>query len=266
MWIPAEHQRFLDRALPLLQADVRLLGVAAGGSYIHEGLDEFSDLDLVLVCTDAARDALVTELVTLAESLGSTLTRFTGEHVGVPNMVICLYEDPLLHVDLKLVSLTEFGERIENPGVLFERDGHLTARMAELPPVPPAIELQWIEDRFWGWVHYTALKVGRGELFEVLAALEYLRGVVLGPLSAVAHGKIPRGVRRLESVAPRHAAGIEATVSDYEWTNACAALDATIELYQKLREELATPDLSRSRAEGPALRYLQRQIAARTGR
>ncbi|MER7057532.1 MULTISPECIES: hypothetical protein [unclassified Streptomyces] len=28
-------------------------------------------------------------------------------------------------------------------------------------------DLQWIEDRFWIWVHYGATKLGRGELFEV---------------------------------------------------------------------------------------------------
>ena len=43
--------------------------------------------------------------VQLAESLHLLLAAFTGEHVGEPRLLICLYRSPLLHVDLKYVSL-----------------------------------------------------------------------------------------------------------------------------------------------------------------
>ncbi|MCA8916831.1 MAG: nucleotidyltransferase domain-containing protein [Planctomycetes bacterium] len=264
MQLPDPHQRFLDRALPIMQADSRILGVAAGGSLVSHTLDEFSDLDLVIVSSDDDHAALVAEARQTAERLGETLAAFTAEHVGVPNMIIALYADPLLHVDLKYVGLTGFGDRIENPRVLFERDGVLTKRMADTPPVHPQPDPQWIEDRFWVWVHYTALKIGRGELFETLAALAFLREQVLGPLSLLAHGELPRGVRRLDTLAPRHFQSLQATTAGYDWHEACEALLNAIDLYRELRSEVGG-GLKTSLAEKAAVNYANTQIDRRLG-
>ena len=40
---------------------------------------------------------------TIAESCGGLLAAFTGEHVGEPRLLICLYGPPLAHVNLKFV-------------------------------------------------------------------------------------------------------------------------------------------------------------------
>ncbi|NRS94850.1 hypothetical protein DFH40_002566 [Clostridium beijerinckii] len=45
------------------------------------------------------------ERIKIAESLGTLLSAFTGEHVGEPRLLICLCEPELLHVDLKFVSI-----------------------------------------------------------------------------------------------------------------------------------------------------------------
>ena len=42
---PKDHQRFLDGALPRLQADARIVGVVGAGSLITKTMDRFSDLD-----------------------------------------------------------------------------------------------------------------------------------------------------------------------------------------------------------------------------
>ncbi|MBI2206762.1 MAG: hypothetical protein HYU41_23240 [Candidatus Rokubacteria bacterium] len=42
--------------------------------------------------------------------------------------------------------------------------------------------LQWIEDRFWVRMHYIAAKIARGELFEAIDGLVFVRSRVLGPL------------------------------------------------------------------------------------
>ena len=46
--MPAVHRAFLEYAILRFQADPRLAGVAAGGSFIGGRLDEHSDLDLVV--------------------------------------------------------------------------------------------------------------------------------------------------------------------------------------------------------------------------
>src|SRR6476469_7668156 len=45
--IPPLQRDFIDRAVPLLFADPRIVGVAATGSYAVGAMDSFSDIDLV---------------------------------------------------------------------------------------------------------------------------------------------------------------------------------------------------------------------------
>ena len=80
-------------------------------------MDEFSHLDLVIVTDPGRHASVIQELNAIAHSLGPCLTSFPGDHLGGPNLLICLFEDPLLHVDLKFVTLDDFSQRIENPEV-----------------------------------------------------------------------------------------------------------------------------------------------------
>ena len=47
--VPEPHATFLRNAVARLREDARLVGVAAGGSYLTGTMDEFSDLDLYLM-------------------------------------------------------------------------------------------------------------------------------------------------------------------------------------------------------------------------
>ena len=259
MNLPPDHQRFLDSALPRLAADPRLVGVAGAGSLISGSpgpMDQYSDLDLVVVARAADSAAVAAARREIVESLGDLLVCFTGEHVGEPRLLICLYDRPLLHVDVKFVSIDEFAQRIEDPVVLWERDSALSSVVQRTRPAHPMPELQWIEDRFWIWVHYAGLRLGRGELFEVIDFLSFLRQVVLGPLSLVQHGQLPRGVRRLETLAPRHLEAMKQTVASYDRQACVRATRAAIALYRQLRDEAAGPALiRRGEAEAAAVRY-----------
>ena len=137
---------------------------------------------------------------------------FIGEHVGEARLLIALYGPPLLHVDLKVIEVADLAARVEDGVVLWERDGAVSTALAESRARWPMPDPQWIEDRFWVWIHYAAAKLARGEYFECLDVLAYLRGVVLGPLIAVEHGQRPQGVRRIERYAPERARALEATV------------------------------------------------------
>src|SRR5580765_7199848 len=89
--VPAVHADFLATALARLAADARLVGVAAGGSYAADALDEFSDLDLMIAIEPAAYETVLAERQMIAAGLGTLLVAFTGEHVGEPRLLICLY-------------------------------------------------------------------------------------------------------------------------------------------------------------------------------
>jgi len=74
-----------------------------------------------------------------------------------------LYDDPLLHVDLKFITLDEFWERVEHPVVLLDTEQALQNLINATKAEFPMPDYQWIEDRFWTWIHYALLKIGRGE-------------------------------------------------------------------------------------------------------
>jgi hypothetical protein len=258
MTVPSAHKIFVAHTLPRLEEDARILGCAAAGSWITGELDEHSDLDLVIVTADEHYEQVLGEMDSLSLSLGTRIAGFTGEHVGVPNMMICLYEDPLLHVDLKFVSLSMFTDRIENPEVLWERDGQLTKAIEENKPSIPHVDMQWVEDRFWTWVHYGAARIARGEIFEAIDTLAYLRARVLGPMLCAKAHRIPRGVRRIEKYCPEDARLLETTVAPHDARKCAEALRNAARVYVELRENLDKyTDLKiNRRAEMVAMKFL----------
>ena len=255
--LPAPHAAFLAPALARLRQDARLVGVAAAGSFARADVDEHSDIDLVVAVEPAAFDAVLRDRQSIAAALGPLLTAFTGEHVGEPRLLICLYGPPLLHVDLKFVALPDAAQRVDENVVLWEREGRLSAVLATARAAYPAPDLQWIEDRIWTWVHYMAGKIARGEFFDTLDGLGFVRARVLGPLLLQLHGAQPNGVRRVEARAPAHLDALRATVAEHDAASCERALRATVALYRELRERSATASLvRRSAAEAASLAYL----------
>ncbi len=255
--VPPVHAAFLKRARQAWPGQAWLLGIAVGGSWVGGGLDAYSDLDLVVVHGDAQAAMTLAGRRSFAARLGDLLQAFTGEHVGEPRLLICLYGPPLLHVDLKFVTLEDLGTRVEDPEVLWERDGALTHRIAETRARrPDAPDLQWVEDRLWVWLHYIDAKIRRGELLEALDGLAFLRGRVLGPLAQGAEGHENRGVRRVEQRAGRYLSALNDMVARTEAADCRRALRAAVALYDQLRA--AHPNsggLKRSPAE-PHVRRL----------
>jgi len=184
--LPSPHRQFLSTTIDALGGDPRFVGLAVGGSFLTNAMDEFSDLDLVIATEPEAQDEVLADRKAIAASLGSLLAAFTGEHVGEPRLLVCLYDGtPPLHVDLKFVALPDAAQRIEDPAVVWEREGRMTRALAAGVARYPTPDRQWIEDRFWVWIHYVAAKIGRGEVFEALDGLALLRGRALGPLIAL---------------------------------------------------------------------------------
>jgi hypothetical protein len=251
------HTQFVDKVVELLRSDARIDGVAVGGSWVARQMDRYSDLDFVVGVSAEHHAAVMAERSALAARLGPLLAAFPGDFLGEPRLLICLYGPPLLHVDFKFVATPDLARRIEDPEVLWERDEALTRAMAVAPARWPTPDLQWSEDRFWTWVHYAATKLARGELFEVIDFLAFLRRVVLGPLAAVADGGRPNGARRLERTALTSVDALRQTVAAYDAASCQEALAAAIGLYRALRDRLASPELvRRDRAEALATRFL----------
>jgi predicted nucleotidyltransferase len=268
--VPAAHARFLRRAIEYLQGDPRVVGVAAAGSYATATMDEFSDLDLLIAVEPHAFDAVLTERHGIAGALGPLLAAFTGEHVGEPRLLICLYahDGPSgpLHVDLKFVALSDAANRTDNPIVLWERESRLTDTFGSRQSRAPAPDLQWIEDRFWVWLHYGAAKVGRGELFEAMDFLAFLRAQVLGPLVLMEVNAMPFGVRRVELAASARIRELRNTVAAYAPADCLRALMEAARLYRTLCDVLHGSGVKRNlAAEREVMAYVQRLLSIASG-
>jgi predicted nucleotidyltransferase len=264
--LPELHRAFIARAVEFLAADPRVVGVAAAGSYADDAMDEFSDIDLVIAVDPAHHAAVMEDRQRIASRIGPLLVDFTGEHVGEPRVLICLYGPPLLHVDLKFVALQDASTRVDEPVVLWERDGQLSAVLSESEACYPCPDPQWVEDRFWVWIHYAAAKVGRGEFFEAAEFLSFLRSNVFGPLGKSQLGLQPAGVRRLEAIAPELASELKGAVAAPEAGSILAAIRVCVDLYRRIRSAHLAPILARASAEAAAMEYvaeIERRCAAR---
>jgi UTP:GlnB (protein PII) uridylyltransferase len=55
--LPAAHAAFLGTLVQRLSQDARVVGILAGGSYLSNSLDQYSDLDLVIVVEERDYEA-----------------------------------------------------------------------------------------------------------------------------------------------------------------------------------------------------------------
>ena len=258
------HEQFIEQAIGYVSQDQRFAGLLAGGSMMHGTMDEFSDLDLIVVYDSEFRREIMEQRFRIAEGMGSLLSAFTGEHVGEPRLLICLYGPAALHVDLKFVQPEELRSRIENPIILWERGSEISTILNESNPSFPSPDPQWIEDRFWVWVHYGAAKLGRGEWFECIDLVTYMRSAVLGPLAHIRSGHLPRGVRKLETCTPELLAELQGTVPTHSFESCYRALKNTIALYLRLRD--TGQIVPRKEAERVSVEYLDAIFASRSER
>jgi predicted nucleotidyltransferase len=252
--VPTPIETFVDRLVAAARGDERIVGVTLGGSAVTGQTDEFSDVDAVIVCAEDHHGQLLADAQAFAGALGPLLSAFTGDHVGEPRLLICLYGPPLLHVDLKFVTPTDLAQRVEDGIVAWERAGAVGLATRASEADWPAPDPQWIEDRFWTWVHYAATKIGRGELFECLDMLAFVRGTVFGPLLADRAGQRPQGIRRVERYAPEAVPELAATLGDHSARGCIDAVLAAVALYRRLRDP-AVPQ--RAGAEAASVAYVE---------
>jgi predicted nucleotidyltransferase len=250
---------FAEKVTETFKNDESVIGLAVAGSWLTNEIDEFSDLDLVLVTKEKVSDDLA-KMLSYANRFGHLISAFTGEHVGEPRLLICLFDKPLLHVDIKFLTLQEFGSRIETPIILIDQENQLQQILNTTEAKFPMPDYQWIEDRFWTWVHYTLLKIGRGEYFEAYDFLGFLRMVVFGPLLHIKTGNLPRGVRKVETqLSSKDFDSLKATIANYNKESLMAALENAIDLYKKLRPTLFSSSIKLNQsAENAVMDYLNK--------
>ena len=251
------HTQFVEHVVEQIKNDENVLGLALAGSWITNEIDEFSDVDFILFTAEKIGGDKE-KMLSYAQRFGTLLSAFTGEHVGEPRVLICLYDEPLLHVDIKFLTPEEYTSRIEDPVIVFERDETISKLHKASEAKWPFPGYQWIEDRFWTWVHYAALKLGRDEDFAALNFLSDIRFMVIAPLLQIKNGNLPRALRKVETkLAADDLESLKRTVAVYEKFSLFSTLDNSIDLYRSLRKDLFGTDVQLHRqTEEKVMDYL----------
>lgn len=236
--LPTLHQEFVERVRGEVERDRRLTALLAGGSYIHGGFDEHSDLDFVVVVEEEHYGEVMASRDALARRIGGLLAAFTGEHVGEPRLLICLYGPPLIHVDLKFMTSPDLDRLVERPAVLFARDPRqIEARLDAASIAWPNASPEWFEHRAWIWLHYGATKLARGELFEAIGMLAFFRDQILGPMLHRRAGRPQRGVRRIETLGAPGTRQLASTIPAFDARSVRDAFLAAAAMYVDLRSD-----------------------------
>ena len=123
--------------------------------------------------------------------------------------------------------------------------------------VQPTVDRQWMEDRIWTWIHYTATRAARGELFEAIRFLSFLLWTVLGPIAVQASGGRPHGLRRFEQIAGTYVDKMRPIVASYDKNMVVHALFEIAENYRSFRKDYAPKSLTTNpKAESVVMRDL----------
>jgi predicted nucleotidyltransferase len=205
------HRRIAERILEELVRDERVLGIYLSGSFARGNPDTYSDLDFNILVPSDMREAIKNEHARLREHVGEVVCDFPAIHLGDPNQLITFYrEDYPVHVDYQYRIPHELAPAAINRyvAILLDKTGELQAwkdkcDSTEESCTPTQGQLQYFEERFWGWCVYTDGKIKRGELWEARDAMEYLRNNVLVRLAYFAEALRPEGNRRLENKFPK---------------------------------------------------------------
>ncbi|OGK10293.1 MAG: hypothetical protein A2W80_08420 [Candidatus Riflebacteria bacterium GWC2_50_8] len=263
MSLPRENEltqcqkAFLLSAIEQVEKDERLIGLAVGGSIAKGTIDEFSDLDLIIVVKPEDYEQVMADRKGIAIRFGQLLAGFTGEHVGDDRLLICLFGPSLIHVDLKFISLADVHMEASRPVILLDKAGGFSRELKNIVEHFPKIDIQWLEDRFWVWIHYAAIRIARGEFFETIDFLAFLRRTVLVPLAFDELNELGYGVRKAEQRVPEFSAALKKTVGCYHAGSLVTAVHESIALYLEQRKRFENELLNlREDARIAAIGYL----------
>jgi predicted nucleotidyltransferase len=233
------HRAKAEAACRTTLADPDVVGMAVTGSFATGNADEVSDVDLRVYARSGSVETVVARVPELAAACGPVVALFVADHLGIPTLTIVLYDD-LVHVDFDVISVDRVAEHNQAlPAlVLWERDP-ISAALPGTYESDVAADVRWMEARIWTWSWYIQSKVLRGELYEALDGLQYVRDQVLFRLLALGRGDRPSGGRRAETVVGAHTDAFARTVPvALDRSSVMEALRAEIDLYRSLADPL----------------------------
>lgn len=169
-----EHQSLVNRACEILSKDSRVQAIYLSGSL---SADEYSDIDLDIICEEKDQKSLLDDRYKIAEQVGKL------KSAAIPpvsdEMLVAFYDREEIKVDysysklpLKIRSDRAFIE------ILFDPFGLLKKMVENSEKLEWEIDLEFLKNRikhhFMGF-SYTVSKFGRGELWDGQDCIDWYR-------------------------------------------------------------------------------------------
>jgi len=216
-----------------------VIGMAIAGSFVEGTPDIYSDLDLRVVLANGSLERVFPRREEFASECGPLVAAFTGEHVGEPQLLITLYDD-LMHVDYLFIELADAPRKndFRKVQVLWQRDPHVSEALSRPYVADPAADLAYMEARIWTWSWYIQSKILRGELWEAVSGLAFVRTAVLFRLLAMSQKIRFRGARFAEQTVGEYSGAVARTLGSLENESLLEALRTTVSLYVELADPL----------------------------
>jgi predicted nucleotidyltransferase len=175
--LPAHYQALVDRFVQACAADDRVVAAFLGGSNAKGKADEYSDLDLCVITSEAAFAEFYDQREAFLRSLGDLVFL---EDFGVPNLAVYIFADGT-EGELNFGSEGHLDQIHSGPfRSLVDKKNILAG--AEFPERAPDLAAQTEKLRdaifvFWHEMSHFITAMGRGHMWWARGQLEALRSI-----------------------------------------------------------------------------------------
>jgi predicted nucleotidyltransferase len=171
------HEAFVERFARACEADERVVAAFVGGSNVKGKADQFSDIDLTVVTTDAACEEFLNNRESFLRSLGE-LVFF--EDFGIPDIAFFIFADGV-EGELYFGNESRLDHVHSGPFHILVDKKNILAQ-AVFPEKEPDPSRQREELRrgifgFWHEMSHFVTAMGRGKLWWARGQLEQLRAI-----------------------------------------------------------------------------------------
>ena len=173
---PAQ-QEFVDRFMKACIEDERVVAAFLGGSYVKGKADEYSDVDLCLITTEAAHEDVYRQREAFLQQLGELVFL---EDFGIPDIAFFIFAHGV-EGELNFGSEDHLDKIHSGPfHVLLDKKKLLTRVDFSEPGADPSEQAEKLRlniSGFWHELSHFTTAIGRGQLWWAGGQLEALRSI-----------------------------------------------------------------------------------------
>ncbi|HLO15008.1 MAG TPA: aminoglycoside 6-adenylyltransferase [Anaerolineales bacterium] len=173
----SNQQAFVDRFVEACQADERVTAAFLGGSHVKGAADEYSDIDLCVITTDASGEDLYNQRASFLQALGELVFL---EDFGIPNIAFFVLADGT-EGELNFGSESKLDQLHGGPfRTLLDKKNILADAVFSEKDSDPSHQIEQLRRNIYGFWHemsHFITAMGRGQLWWARGQLDQLRSI-----------------------------------------------------------------------------------------